>query len=158
MKLNNFLIQGLIIWVLQLFVADLLLLNTIRPDFLVILVLYWSIMNGKFLGTISGFFIGLLIDLSGTAMFFGLSPLLYSVTGYLGGYLKGAFTKLNIFYFSLSWVTILLLQFFIFSVVQYQDLIMVNKSVFWFKWIGTSIYTLCFAFILQFIIPLHRLD
>ena len=158
MKLNNFLIQGLSIWALQLFISDLLILNTIRPDFLVILVLYWAISNGRFLGTISGFLIGLLIDLSGTAMFFGLSPLIYSVTGYLGGYLRGALKKLNLFYFSFSWVAILLLQFFIFSVVQYQDIMMLNNKIFFSKWIGTSIYTLCFAGILQLILPLHRMD
>ena len=89
MRWNEFIIPGIAIWLIQLLIADFLALKTIRPDFMVILVLYWAIKHGRLAGTISGFLIGMLIDLSGTASFFGLSPLIYSVTGYLGGYFQG---------------------------------------------------------------------
>ena len=93
--------SGLLIWVAQLLLADFLSIGTIRPDFLVILVLYWSIKYGRTIGTISGFLIGLIIDFSGTASYFGLSSLIYSVTGYFGGYLMGTYSRLNPIYFSL---------------------------------------------------------
>ena len=119
MKWTDFIFSGLLIWLAQLLLADFLSIGTIRPDFLVILVLYWSIKYGRTTGTIAGFLIGLLIDLSGTASYFGLSPLIYSVTGYLGGYLMGTYSRLNPIYFSISWVAILIFQFLIFCVVQY---------------------------------------
>jgi rod shape-determining protein MreD len=158
MKWTDFVFSGLLIWIAQLLLADFLSIGTIRPDFLVILILYWSIKYGRTIGTISGFLIGLLIDLSGAASYFGLSPLIYSVTGYLGGYLMGTYSRLNPIYFSISWVAILVFQFLIFCVVQYQDIWMINPQLFWEKWLGTAIYTLSFACILQVIYPLHKIN
>ena len=158
MKWTDFIFSGLLIWLAQLLLADFLSIGTIRPDFLVILVLYWSIKYGRTIGTIAGFVIGLLIDFSGTASYFGLSPLIYSVTGYLGGYLMGTYSRLNPIYFSISWVAILIFQFLIFCVVQYEDIWMINPQLFWAKWLGTTIYTLSFAGILQVIYPLHKIN
>ena len=151
MKWTDFIFSGLLIWFAQLLLADFLSIGTIRPDFLVILVLYWSIKYGRTIGTISGFLIGL-------ASYFGLSPLIYSITGYLGGYLMGTYSRINPIYFSISWVAILILQFLIFCVVQYQDIWIINPQLFWAKWFGTTIYTLSFAGILQVIYPLHKIN
>jgi len=158
MKWTDLIFSGLLIWLTQLLFTDFLSIGTIRPDFLVILILYWSIKYGRTIGTISGFFIGLLIDLSGAALYFGLSPLVYSITGYLGGYLMGTYSRLNPIYFSISWVGILVLQFLIFCVVQYQDIWIINQQLFLTKWLGTTIYTLSFAGILQVIYPLHKIN
>ena len=87
MKWTELAIPGLCIWFIQILFSDFLAVETVRPDFLVILVLYWAVKYGRTVGTLAGFLIGLIIDLSGTASFFGLSPLIYSITGYLGGYL-----------------------------------------------------------------------
>ena len=158
MKWTDFIFSGLLIWLTQLLLVDLLSIGTIRPDLLVILVLYWSIKYGRTIGIIAGFLIGLLIDFSGTASYFGLSPLIYSVTGYLGGYLKGTYSRVNPIYFSISWVAILIFQFLIYCVVQYQDILMTNPQLFWAKWLGTTIYTLSFAGILQVIYPLNKIN
>lgn len=158
MKWTDFIFSGLLIWVVQLLLADFLSIGTIRPDFLVILVLYWSIKYGRTIGIISGFLIGLIIDFSGAASYFGLSSLIYSVTGYLGGYLMGTYSRLNPIYFSISWVAILISQFLIFCVVQYQDIWMVNPQLFWAKFLGTTIYTLSIAGILQVVYPLHKIN
>ena len=115
-------------------------------------------MHGRMFGTVTGFLMGLIIDLSGTGIFFGVSPLVYSITGYLGGNLNGLYTKMNPFYFSLSWVTILLLQFFIYCGVQYQSLWILDQKLFFGKWFGTSVYTLSFIGILQFIYPFNRIE
>ena len=158
MKWTDLIFSSLLIWVAQLLLADFLSIGTIRPDFLVILVLYWSIKYGRTIGTISGFLIGLIIDFSGAASYFGLSSLIYSVTGYLGGYLMGTYSRLNPIYFSISWVAILIFQFLIFCVVQYQYIWMVNPQLFWAKFLGTTIYTLSIAGILQVVYPLHKIN
>ena len=157
MKWIEFILPGIMVWLTQLLLVDFLSINTVRPDFLIILVLYWSIKHGKSVGTLSGFIIGLSVDLSGTASFFGLSPLIYTITGYLGGYLHGSYLKLNPIYFTLAWVGIISLHFLIFSVVQYQEIWNVNPSLFWMKWIATTLYTLSFTGILQVIYPMHKL-
>jgi len=158
MNWTKIILTGAIVWFMQIIVADLLAIDSVRPDFVVILILYWSIKYGRFFGIISGTVLGLIFDLSGTANFFGLSPLIYTITGYISGNLHGVYTKLNPFYFSISWIIILCFQFLIFCSVQYQDIWVINQKIFFGKWIGTSIYTIAFTGILQFIHPLHRLN
>ena len=64
------------------------------------------------LWTIPSFFIGLFIDLSsGTNQFFGLTPLVYTMTGYFSSFLKEENVRLNKIYFTSIWVAILLVQF-----------------------------------------------
>ena len=158
MKWTNLIFNGLIVWIIQLIFADILSINDVRPDFIVLLVLYWAIKYGRFIGVVSGTLIGFIVDLSGTATFFGLSPLIYSITGYLSGNLNGTHTKLNPVYFSFFWITILCFQFLVFCSIQYQDLWVLNKKLFFGKWVGTCIYTISFAGIIQLIYPLHRID
>jgi len=158
LKWTELAIPGLCIWFIQILFSDFLAVETVRPDFLVILVLYWAVKYGRTVGTLAGFLIGLIIDLSGTASFFGLSPLIYSITGYLGGYLMGVYSRLNPIHFTMAWIGILCLQFMIFCLVQYQDIWATNPRLFWGKWFGTTLYTLSFAGILQVIYPFHKLD
>ena len=158
MNLNNLFLSGILVWIIQLLLADFLAINTVRPDFIVILVLYWSLRYGRLIGIVFGFFIGLLVDLSGTSSFFGLSPLTYTITGYLGGNLIGKYSTMSLLYFSLAWIGVLAFHFLVFSLVQYQHIFGVNTFLFWSKWFGTCLYTLCFAGILQFIYPLHKIN
>ena len=156
MRWNRLLFSGILIWIIQLILDDFLAINTVRPDFIVILVLYSSLIHGRLTGILFGFFIGILVDLSGTASFFGLSPLTYSVTGYLTGSLLRKYPSISLFYFSMSWVGILAIHFLIFSMIQYQYIFSTDSILFWSKWIATLGYTLCFTGILQFIYPLHK--
>ena len=99
MNWNRFFFSGFLVWLIQLTVADSLMINTVRPDFIGILIMYWAVKYGRFLGTVSGLAFGLIIDFSGGALFFGLSPLIYSFTGYLSGNMRGLYSKINPFYF-----------------------------------------------------------
>ena len=138
--------------------AEFFTLGTIDPDFCVIVLLYISIKNGGMTGTIFGFFIGFFIDLSsGTNQFFGLTPLIYSTTGYFCSYLKGENEKLNKIYFTSIWVIIILIQFLIFSLIVYQYLLIQNPIYFIIKWLATSLYTLVFLSIFQVIAPLYKI-
>ena len=158
MNWNRILISGFFVWLIQLTVADSLMIDTVRPYFIGILIMYWAVKYGRFLGTISGFIFGLIIDFSGSALFFGISPLIYSFTGYLSGNMQGLYSKINPLYFNIFWVSIFLLQFFIFSIVNYQEILIIDLELFFGKWFGTSIYTISFMIILQFIYPLNRID
>jgi len=105
----------------------------------------------------SGFLFGLIVDLSISGIFFGLSPLIYTITGYLGGGLNINSTRLNPFYTSLTWIVILFFHFFVYCLIQYQDLWEFNRKIFWGKWFGTAIYTISFAGVLQFVYPIKSI-
>ncbi len=142
----------------QLWTSEFFSLGTIDPDFCLIILLYISIKNGGLVGTLFGFFIGLFIDLSsGTNQFFGITPLIYTITGYFSAFLKGKNEKLNKLYFSSLWVLIILCQFLIFSLIVYQQLLLENPAQFLIKWLATSLYTLVFLGILQIMVPLYKI-
>ena len=142
----------------QLWTSEFFSLGTIDPDFCLIVLLYISIKNGGLVGTLFGFFIGLFIDLSsGTNQFFGITPLVYTITGYFSAFLKGENEKLNKLYFTSLWVLIILCQFLIFSLIVYQQLIVEDPVQFLIKWIATSLYTLVFMGILQIMVPLYKI-
>ena len=158
MNWSSLFISGSLVWIIQLTIADLFTIDTIRPDFIGILIVYWAVKYGRFLGTLSGLILGIIVDLSGSALFFGLSPLIYTFTGYLSGNLNGMYTKMNPLTYNFSWISILLIHFLIFCTIHYQEILIVDIDLFFGKWIGTSIYTISFMAILQFIVPLSRLD
>ena len=100
-----------------------------------------------------------MIDLSsGSNQFFGLTPLIYTTTGYFSGFLDGQYERLNKLYFTFSWVSIFLCQFLVFSIVVYQDYLVQDPLNFIVKWLATSLYTLTFLGILQVIIPIYKLS
>tara|TARA_Y100000590_G_scaffold49165_1_gene51980 strand:+ start:1862 stop:2341 length:480 start_codon:yes stop_codon:yes gene_type:complete len=148
-----------IVFVFQIWASEFFTLGTIDPDFCIIVLTYISIKDGRFTGVLTGFFMGLIIDLSsGSNQFFGLTPLVYTSTGYFCGFLNGKNEKLNKTYFTLIWVSIVLCQFLLFSLVAYQDYLIQDPFIFFIKWISTSMYTLTFLGILQVMIPIYKLS
>ena len=144
--------------IFQVWTSEFFSLGTIDPDFCIIVLLYISIKDGGLIGTLFGFFIGLFIDLgSGSNQFFGLTPLIYSSTGYLSGFLCGYNNRLSKAYFTILWVVIILGQFLIFTLVVYQDYLIQDPISFFLKWLATSLYTLIFLGILQIMMPLYKL-
>mgnify|MGYP001216991901 FL=1 len=158
MKIFKYTIIILITFIFQSWSSEFFTIGTIDPDFCIIILIYISIKNGGAVGTIFGFTIGLFIDLSsGTNQFFGLTPLIYTTTGYFSSFLKGENIRLNKIYFTSIWVGIILVQFLIFALIVYQQLLIQNPYMFFIKWLLTSLYTLVFLGILQTILPLYKI-
>ena len=157
MRWINIIISALAVWFLQLLLIDSLSISSVRPDFCAILILYWSLIHGRTFGICSGFLFGLIVDLSISGIFFGLSPLIYTIIGYLGGGLNINSTRLNPFYTSLTWILIFFFHFFVYCLIQYQDLWEFNRKIFWGKWFGTAFYTISFAGVLQFVYPINNI-
>ena len=158
MILIKYLLIMFVTFSFQAWSSEFFSLGTIDPDFCIIVLLYISIKDGSLTGIIFGFFIGLFIDLgSGPSQFFGLTPLIYSSTGYLSGFLYGRSDRLSNVYFTILWVVIILGQFLIFTLVVYQDYLIEDPISFFLKWLATSLYTLIFLGILQIMMPLHKL-
>ena len=53
MKWTDYIIPAVFVWLMQLILSDFLAIETVRPDFPVILILYWSVKYGRAVGTIS---------------------------------------------------------------------------------------------------------
>ena len=158
MLIIKYFILVFIVFIFQSWTSEFFSLGTIDPDFCVMVILYIAVRDGRLNGVLVGFFMGLVIDLSsGLNQYFGLTPLIYTITGYFCGYLKGQSNKLNYTYFSVAWICIIICQFLIFSLIVYQDYLVQDPFIFIAKWILTSLYTLTFLGILQVMIPLHRL-
>ena len=159
MALIKYLLIMFATFVFQTWSSEFFSLGTIDPDFCVIVLLYISIKDGSLIGVVFGFFIDLFIDLgSGSNQFFGLTPLIYSSTGYFSGFLCLQSDRLNKVYFTIIWILIILGQFLIFTLIVYQEYLILNPISFLLKWLSTSLYTLIFLGILQIMMPLHKLQ
>ena len=157
MEIFKYVLIVFVTFVFQAWSAEFFTLGTVDPDFCIIVLLYISIKNGGVVGTLFGFFIGLFIDLSsGTNQFFGLTPLIYTTTGYFCSFLKDESEKLNKIYFTSIWVFIVMIQFLIFSLIVYQYLLIQSPIQFLVKWLATSLYTLTFLGIFQIMVPLNK--
>lgn len=153
--MNNYQISFFTVFFLtiQLLLVDLLSLNLIRPDFLVIFILYLSMIKGKMHGMTVGFTIGFLSNLFGVGSYFGLEALSLTIVGYLGGYLKNIYEKVLPYIFHILWILIILLHFLVICYFRYQNIYISNLFEFLFIWITTTSYTMLFIISIQFIFP-----
>ena len=147
---------GLIILAVQILLSDFLSINGIRPDFILIFIMYNSVRFGSFQGVSLGFILGIIADLLGIGTSFGLSPLTYTLTGYILGILFYHNKIHSQSHFHLIWICIILFHFLCTTFIRYQSTVFENPVHFILLWILTSTYTLGFTGILQVINPLYK--
>ena len=156
MKKNKFALITLIVLFFQILFVESLTINAIRPDFLVLFIIYLTISNGRLIGLIIGFTIGLISDLSGVGSYFGLSPLSLSITAYLSGFLYLKYERLLPYVFHSIWIIILILHFYIITYFRFQSVFLSSKTEFFVIWIMTFGYTFIFFIIMQYFFPLRE--
>jgi rod shape-determining protein MreD len=146
----------IIVLLMQVFLSNLLSIGGVRPDFLIIFVLYFAVIYGSFKGVLTGFSIGIIISIFDAGLTAGLLPLIYSIVGYAGGFLKTQHYKMFPAFFNVSCFFIIFGSFFIYTFFNYDYLFYNDLKIFLLTWLKTSLYTLSILAILQFIIPLRR--
>ena len=156
MKKNKLVFITLIVLFFQILFVESLTINTIRPDFLVLLIIYTTIMNGRLVGVLMAFIVGLISDFSGVGSYFGLSPLSLSITAYLSGFLYLKYERLLPYIFHSIWVIIILLHFYIISYFRFQTVYLSDKTEFILIWLMSFGYTLIFFIIMQYFFPLRE--
>ena len=156
MKKYNFFIISIFVFLFQIFFVDFLTINNIRPNLLIIYILYVSIIYGRMVSVFLAFIIGIVTDLFSAASYLGLTSLTLSITAYLSGYLYGKYERLLLYIFHLCWLSIFFLHFFILNYFLFQSLYISEKINFIIIWLASSSYTLIFIFILQFFYPLKE--
>ena len=156
MQKNKLVFITLIVLLFQILFVESLTINTIRPDFLVLLIIYTTIINGRLVGVIMAFIVGLISDFSGVGSYFGLSPLSLSITAYLSGFLYLKYERLFPYVFHSIWIIILILHFYIITYFRYQSVFLSSKTEFFVIWIMTFGYTFIFFIIMQYFFPLRE--
>ena len=156
MKKNKLALITLIVLFFQILFVESLVINAIRPDFLVLFIIYITISNGRLIGLTMGFTIGLISDLSGVGSYFGLSPLSLSITAYLSGFLYLKYERLLPYVFHSIWIIILILHFYIITYFRFQSVFLSSKTEFFVIWIMTFGYTFIFFIIMQYFFPLRE--
>ena len=145
------------VFLVQFFLSEYLTIQRIRPDFLLIYVMYVALRNGSTQGVIYGFALGIFEDFISAGTHHGLAPLTKSITGFLIGRLRGKFSRMNPFVFHLAWVAVALLHFVVYIYVSYQSVYEISQLLFWQTWILMAAYTFVFIGIMQIILPFHRI-
>jgi len=158
MKKNKLALITLIVLFFQILFVESLTINAIRPDFLVLFIIYITISNGRLIGLPMGFTIGLISDLSGVGSYFGLSPLSLSITAYLSGFLYLKYERLLPYVFHSIWIIILILHFYIITYFRFQSVFLSSKTEFFVIWIMTFGYTFIFFIIMQYFFPLREVS
>lgn len=142
---------GLVLLTVQGILGPWLSIQKIRPDFILILVLFIGQKEGRIFGQLAGFSMGLIVDLLGMSSFLGLSCFVMTLSGFLAGFLKNQKSKMNIFSYYLMVLLICFIHFFLLYSIYYHslDLSLQYRLV---RYIFPSIiYTGVFYFLIEFI-------
>jgi hypothetical protein len=86
---------SVVLIILQTTLVHLLNLEGIIPDILAIWVIYIALMNGQMEGTLWGFSVGLVLDMT-SPDFVGLSALAKTICGFLAGYFYNDARQLSV--------------------------------------------------------------
>ena len=156
MTRNKLLITGVIVLLLQIILSDFLSLDGIRPDFILIFLIYVSIRFGSSVGVLFGFNFGVFADLIGVSSFFGLSSLTYTLTAYILGVLYKHRHFSSRFQFHITWLSVVFFHFLCNTFIRYQEIVFENPIHYISLWILTTFYTLGFVGILQILYPLYQ--
>ena len=148
--------NGVLVIISQSILSEFLSINGIRPDFMLIYLIYISVQFGSTFGVILGFSLGIIADLLGVGTSFGLSSLTYTITGYLTGIFCNNNKTQSPFQFHSTWLTIVFIHFLLITFIRYQSIFIDNPIHYVFLWFLITMYTLGFIGILQFIKPLYQ--
>lgn len=158
MSRRTVILVGLAAFLIQFYLSGYITIKGIRPDFLLMVVIYVAMRSGSTVGVVVGFVMGLLEDLLSAGSLFGLAPLTKSLTGFLIGRLQGKFPRMSPLIFHMAWILIVLVHFFLYVYVRFQSVYESSQSEFWLTWLYAVAYTMIFVGIVQVIAPLHKVS
>jgi len=154
---NTTLLLAGLTFILQFYLSEFMTIRSIRPDFLLIFIVYVSFQYGSFTGVIVGFSLGLLEDLSGVGSMFGLAPLTKSITGFLVGKLQGQHSRMNPLYFHATWIGIIFFHFVFYIYFRFQTLYETSSEQFFLTWLFSAAYTLALLGLMQVVKPIGEI-
>jgi len=157
MNRHTIILFGGLAFVLQFYLTEFMTINSVRPDFLLVFIVYVSIQHGSFAGVIAGFSLGLFEDLAGVGSMFGLAPLTKSITGFLIGKLQGRYARMNPLYFHAAWIGLILFHFIFYIYFRFQTLFESSSEQFFLMWLFSVAYTLALFGLMQIVKPIGEI-
>ncbi|HOJ49559.1 MAG TPA: rod shape-determining protein MreD [Spirochaetota bacterium] len=148
---RSFLILFSIFIIIYLF--DFLKIKNVRPDIVLIIVIYIAYRKGAFSGEITGFFAGLAEDFIYSTLF-GAYSFSKFITGYITGKIITNFIIDNFFvqFFIILIVTLINNIIFMSAILVFTNVSFVDYlgSVFWLKIIYTSVVGVFLWYLLEY--------
>jgi rod shape-determining protein MreD len=145
---------------LQLTVVPFISYQNISPDLLIILIVYYTLLNGQLFGTILGFLLGILFDLVSGGLL-GSSAFAYTLAAFIAGYFyneKKINSNLNTLNFSFIILLSATIEIFIISILT---LTRTNLSIVYLVFNGGIIPGFYTAFLSLFLLvfkPKRRIE
>lgn len=140
----------------SILLSNMLSIKGIKPDFIIIFLIYFALDQGSFKGVVVGFFTGLLLSVFDNNPTIGILPLTYSIIGYGVGLLRNHRKRLSPIIFNTVLYSIIFFSFFVYSYFMYDSVFYNNFYQFVVNWFKNMVYTLSLIVIIQFIIPLKK--
>ncbi len=138
---------------MQVLFVPWMTIREIRPDFLLIMVLFVGRAQGKVGGQVFGFIIGLIADAIGLGSFVGLSALSKTVAGFGAGLLHKRRSRLNPVLFHGFEILVIALHFTIIYMINFKGIEISFQIVFLQYILPSILYTSLFYFMIQYFIP-----
>ena len=154
--MKNYIIPLIIALLAQLFLSNVLSIRGVKPDFIIIFMIYFALNQGSFRGVVTGFTLGLVISIFDSSPEIGVLPLTYSILGYGFGLLSNykqqlASIKFNVYCYFLIFFSFFVYNYFLFDSIFYNDF-----SLFIIYWFKNMIYTVTLIVIFQLIFPFRK--
>ena len=146
----------IITFLLQIFISNILSIGGIKPDFMIIFLVYFALDQGSFRGVVLGFLAGLFFSFFDNSHIFGILPLTYSIVGYGIGFLKFETKRMVPYKFNAICYAIIIFGFFVYNYFLFDTFFYNNFPVFLIFWLKTTLYTVVLLLIFQFIYPLRK--
>ena len=147
------------VFIIQTTLVQFITWNAITPNFILILLVFYSVMNGQLYGTILGFVYGILFDLI-TGGLLGSAMLSNTIAGFLAGYFSNE-NKRHMYFKPFNFGSIVLLCaitasiiYSIFSTIDFSTNII--TSIFE-EGLLPGLYTSIVAIIIMYFYPRRKL-
>ena len=136
-------------FILQLFLAPWMSIKEIRPDFVLLAILFIGRLEGRLKGQLYGFFMGLFVDLIGLGSFLGLSALAKTIAGFFAGYLKDQKNRLSLVSFYAFNVILIFAHYAIFYFINFKGAELTTQVVLLRYITPATIYTAIFYILID---------
>ena len=154
--MKKFIIPLIITILFSVLLSGMLSIRGVKPDFIIIFLIYFALDQGSFKGVVLGFFVGIFISIFDNNPTIGILPLSYSVIGYGVGLLRNQKNRLSPIIFNVLLYSIIAFGFFVYSYFLYDSIFYNNFTQFIVNWFRNMIYTVSLIVIIQFIIPFKK--
>ena len=139
---------------LQVLLVPWMTIQDIRPDFILILVLFVGHLKGKMAGQLYGFGIGLLMDVLGMGSFLGLSALTKTVAGLSAGFLHSQKSRINPLGFYGINLLIIFLHFLILYLINFKGSDFSFEFILLRYMLPATIYSGVFYILIDYLFPI----